>query len=264
MRELTTVSEDSNRPHRTALVAAGVLVAVASLLAHYAGHAFVSSTTGLPMPSDVEAGLVSAIDDGGALLVGLGGMLGNLLVVALGWPLLRAGRGRPDAVTVVGWLMVVFNLWLLAGYAVLSPIVEVGDWMVIVDRFPNRMPMRTTIVITGLFSLGLAWRASAHLLPLVVGNGRAKVRTSRARTVVRWSWLGFASVAVTVASSGVPVVFGAIATTWPILFSPRVIERSAVPGEPLSTCFSRSIVAAAAVACMALGAAIYFGWRPAG
>lgn len=261
-----TASPGAPGRDRLTLFAVGVLVALCTVAAHEAGHLFVSATTGLPMPSVDASGQdgTRTIDDGGALLVGLGGMLGNLAIAAGGWALARSGLGRPTGRAVIGWFAVAHSLWLLVGMAVVSPLFEVGDWMVIVDRFPNRTPLRATIVVTGLFSAGLAWRATTHLLPMVVGNGRAKVRRRRAGTIVGWSWLGGAVVAFGVLPLGSPVETSALVTTWPILLAFAPVDRVPVPGEPLALRSGWPIIGAAAAGLLALGALVHFGVSLAG
>ncbi|MEM7414777.1 MAG: hypothetical protein AAF389_04715 [Gemmatimonadota bacterium] len=211
---------------------------------HEFAHLLAARLVGAPATFLSSVGVVgdwSGLDDGGAIVVGASGSLSNVLLALVGWLLLRVRAGRPTLVTVAGWLLVYLSLWPVVGYAVLSPIVGPDDWMIVLDRFPNRGALRATIIVTGLFAAGVVWRAMSEKLALTIGNGLAADRRRRARQLVWTAW--FAGTALVTFSAVVgahePWTRGAIAiaifalSTIPILVAAEEVGRIPVPGEAL-------------------------------
>lgn len=213
----------------------------------------------------------STLDDGGAIVVAVSGSVANALFALIGWLLLRRDAGRPGYRTVLGWLFVYLGLWPIVGYALLSPMVGPDDWMIVLDRFPNRGTLRATIMITGLFAAGAVSRAMSANLARVIGNGLAADRKRRARHLVWIAWITSAalvSVAAIVGGHG-PWIRGVAAvavvacSTVPMLWAAEEVGRIPVPGEALTGARSNALIlvglAAAVVFVTVLGPGIAVG-----
>lgn len=183
----------------------------------------------------------SRLDDGGAILVGVAASVMSLALAAVGGWLAHLRRGRPGTFQLFGWIVLMLNLWIVVVSAIVSPVAGTGDWMVIVDRFPNRLALQASIRVGGLFAAAAVWRITVPTLARVVGNGLAAHREERGAAIVWSVWLSSGALALVgallapagLALSVAVALGGTLGSTWPILFAGRSIGEVPVPGNPL-------------------------------
>lgn len=177
-----------------------------------------------------------------------GSVVGAVLAVA-GWLVVRRERGRPGPAALVGWCFFSFNAWLVAAWTIASPLLGVGGWMTIVDRFANRGPLRASIIAAGLFLCALAWKESAPSLAWTTGNGKKHVRNQRARTLTHTAWVAAAVVVMGAAAwspisslRSIQVAAGVLAATAPMMLVARRVGEHPVRGEALALARSPFVI----------------------
>lgn len=216
--------------------------------AAFGGHpALVTST--------VVAGDWSRLSEIEFALFGASGALANVALAVLGWSMVRRQAGRPGLTAVVGWLMFALNGWMGVGYLIISPALGFGEWMEVLESFPNRGPARVSMVVTGVFVAGLLWRGTVVTLTRVVGNGASARRAARAAALTRIPWLAGGLLAATAALlapaealTGLAVALGTtLGTTWPMVVAASRIAELPVPGLPLKLPRSWPILAISAL-----------------
>lgn len=234
------------------MASVAVLAFVVSITLHLGVTALLALRFGQTPPLVSSTGIAvewTRLRDGQAIAVGAGGSVVSALLATAGWLVVRRSRGRPGRAALLGWFTFAFNAWLLAAWTVTSPLLGVGGWMAIVDRFANRGPMRASVVAAGLFLLALTWKESPPSLAWLAGNGSAEVRTLRARRLVRTAWATvgiatFAAAAWTPISVGrsVAVVAGVLLATAPMLAAANRVGEHPVRGLPLSVPRSAALI----------------------
>ncbi|MDE0897716.1 MAG: hypothetical protein OSA81_01745 [Longimicrobiales bacterium] len=201
----------------------------------------------------------SGLSDAGYVALGVSGSVASGILALVGWRLAQRGVGSPTMVAVTGWLLFAVNAWLPTVHLVLSPLLEFGDWMAIIDRFPNRNPLRASLIVTGLFISGLVWKETVPSLARVIGNGNAMDRRARALRLVRAAWLATGVVAGVAALLGpdpraallAVALAGTWGSMWPILVAGRRVGGHPVPGDPLRLRRSLPVIAGGIVVAVA-------------
>jgi len=202
----------------------------------------------------------TGLSDAGYLSLGASGAVANAVLALVGWLWFRRGVGAPTSATAMAWLFFATNAWMATIYLAGSPLLGAGDWMIVIDRFPNRGPLRVSLVVTGFFIAGLVWKETVPSLARLIGNGPAPDRRARAMRFVRTAWLTGGAVAAAAAllspsDSGSMVTValgGTLSTTWPMLIAGRKVGAHPVPGGPLDLERSPWIVAVGLLAGAAL------------
>ncbi len=183
----------------------------------------------------------SELDDVETVLAAIGGPVANGLLGLVGWSMTRRVAEGHSLRALTGWAVFAVNGWFLVGYAVISPLAGMGDWMSLVERFPNRTPFRASIVATGGFAGALVWKETVPALARVVGNGRAPTRIALAKSMAGVTWFSavlafsiavLAASAPTLVPAGVVVAVVAVATS-PLLMAARPVGELAVREPPL-------------------------------
>ena len=264
---------DPRLPDRVTVAAAGVLAYATALMVHETAHAFVGTLAGgtptLVSSTDTR-GDWSGLGAPGILAVGVSGSVANLLLAAVGWLLVRRGRGEPTALTALGWLLFAVNAWIPVSYLVVSPLFGFGDWDTVVSAFPNQGPLRASLTVSGLFLAGLLWKETVPSLARTAGGGPAADREARARRLVRTAWLSGGAVALMAAVPSILdpgwalsiAVGSTLGATWPILPAAGSVGDHPVPGRPLRLERSPWIVAAGLLAGLVLVLIFGPGFRP--
>jgi hypothetical protein len=191
------------------------------------------------------------LSDAGYVALGVSGSVASAILALAGWRVAQRGVGSPTVLAATGWLVFAVNAWVPTVHLVLSPLLEFGDWTAIIGRFPNRNPLRASLIVTGLFIAGLVWKETVPSLARVIGNGNAVDRRARALRFVRAAWLA-SGVVVGVAAllgPGPPAVAVGVAlggtwgSMWPILVAGRRVGGHPVPGDPLRLRRSLPVIA---------------------
>jgi hypothetical protein len=217
------------------------------------GHPTLVTSTGF---EGYEAGVRNA----GALALAASGAVAHAALALVGWMVFRRGVRAPTTSSAVGWIVFVVNAWIPTAYLVVTPLVGLGDWMLLLERFPHVGPMRASAVVTGLFIAGQMWKATADTLARLVGNGPAEARAGRGRVITRSVWVTGGLVAVVAAAldpagplRAMPIAAaGTFGSTWPILLAVRSLPGTPVPGAPLRLQRSIPILVLGVVAALVL------------
>ena len=205
------------------IVAAGVLAAALGVSAHESAHAVAGWISGgdvVWLSSTGVEGRWSTLRNAGWFFLATSGSAAQGLLALAGWLVFRRTAGGAHLVALSAWTLFAVNAWMPAMYLVASPALGFGDWMDLLVRFAALGPVRVSAAVTGLFVVGLLWKATGETLARLVGGGK-----------------------------GLAIALGSAAGgTWPILVAaPRVGERP-VPGPPLTVERSPVLIGAALVA----------------
>jgi hypothetical protein len=244
------------------VAAAAVLAITTSLALALVITALAADRLGSPPSLISSTGIVaewSNLRQAAAIVTGVSGSVLSAMLAVGGWLVVRRERGQPGPAALVGWFFFSFNAWLVAAWMIASPVLGVGGWMTIVDRFANRGPLRASIVAAGLFLVALAWKESAPSLAWTTGNGKKHVRNERARVLTRTAWISAAVVVLGAAAwspisslRSIQVAAGILAATVPMMLAAKRVGEHPVRGEPLVVARSPVLLG------LALAAAVLF------
>ena len=237
----------------------GVLATALGIAAHEWAHALAGMQSGGDVVSVSSTGVEgrwSTLRNAGWFFLAVSGSAAQAMLALTGWLVFRRARGRAPAPALLGWALFAVNAWMPAMLLIASPALGFGDWMDLLVRFAALGPVRVSAAVTGLFVVGLLFKATVETVGRLVGGGGAAARTERARDVVSAVWLGCGLVAGAAGAlspaglmPGVAIALGSsLGATWPILVACRRVGERPVPGPPLDVRRSPFIITAAAVA----------------
>jgi hypothetical protein len=194
------------------------------------------------------------VTEAGSIFLAAAGPVAVGALAAVGWLLFRRGEGRPTTWTLAGWMLFVYGAWVQVAHLVVDPLLGSGGWMEAIDRFPNRGPVRASMVASGLFVAGLIWKETTRSMAFLVGNGPSAVRRARGGVLARSGWMAGSAI---LAAAAWPAPMARDAWTaaliaivgWaPVLAAAARVDQRPVPGAPLQVHLSPIFVLAAVLA----------------
>lgn len=113
-----------------------------------------------------------------------GGTVANLIVgSAAAWALARLRPRRPHSYYAL-WLLAMANLFPGAGYLMVSPLGNFGDWKEFVKGLPHPLAWRIGLTVAGAVLGLVVLRVGSRLLDPLLGSGDESERKRRARPLV--------------------------------------------------------------------------------
>ena len=166
--------------------AAAILTVGFAMMFHEAAHVLAGKWAGgIPtlITSTEVKGNFDNLSPIGFVVLGAAGFIINLIFLALG----ASGLNRKHAsseLQLIAWFFFVVNGMIVTTAMFSESLVGFGDWMTILNPFPNTTILRVVIVILGTLGLIFMVRRSGTLLAKIIPPGESIQRKAEARRIV--------------------------------------------------------------------------------
>lgn len=168
------------------ICAASVFTVGFAMMFHEAAHVLASKWAGgIPtlVTSTEVKGNFDNLSPTGFVALGVAGFIVNIFFLALGmWGLNR--RHASSELQLTAWFFFTMNGMIVTTAMLSESLAGFGDWMTILNPFPNTMFLRIMVAILGMVGLIFMVRRSGALLAKINPSGEPSQRMAEARRIV--------------------------------------------------------------------------------
>jgi len=175
-----------NRYKIATICAASVLTVGFAMIFHEAAHVLAGKWAG-GMPTLITSTEVKGNFDNlspiGFVALGVAGFIINLLFLALGmWGLYS--KHASSELQLTAWFFFTLNGMIVTTAMLSESLAGFGDWMTILNPFPNTIFLRIMVATLGMLGLIFMVRRSGALLAKIIPTGEPSQRTAEARRII--------------------------------------------------------------------------------